>query len=42
LDKQTVVREQVNIGKRAVEEVEDLEGSVRHEELDVKDETKAR
>lgn len=42
LDKQTVVREQVNVGKRAVEEVEDLEGSVRHEELDVKDETKAR
>jgi uncharacterized protein (TIGR02271 family) len=42
LDKQTVVREQVNVGKRAVEEVENLEGSVRHEELDVKDETKAR
>jgi uncharacterized protein (TIGR02271 family) len=42
LDKQTVVREQVNVGKRAVEEVENMEGSVRHEELDVKDETKAR
>jgi len=41
LDKQTVVREQVNVGKRAVESVENLEGSVRREELDVKDETKA-
>jgi uncharacterized protein (TIGR02271 family) len=42
LDKQTVVREQVNVGKRAVEDVEHLKDSVRHEELDVKDETKAR
>jgi len=42
LDKQTVVREQVNVGKRAVENVENLEGTVRREELDVKDETKTR
>jgi uncharacterized protein (TIGR02271 family) len=39
LDKQTVVREQVNVGKRSVEEVENLEESVRREELDVADST---
>ncbi len=41
LDKQTVVREQVNVGKRAVENVENLEGTVRREELDVNDTTTA-
>lgn len=39
LDKQTVVREQVNVGKRNVENVENLEGTVRREELDVNDTT---
>jgi uncharacterized protein (TIGR02271 family) len=39
LDKQTVVREQVNVGKRAVEEVENLQDSVRREELNVADST---
>jgi uncharacterized protein (TIGR02271 family) len=39
LDKQTVVREQVNVGKRAVEGVENLEDTVRREELDVADST---
>jgi uncharacterized protein (TIGR02271 family) len=39
LDKQTVVREQVNVGKRNVEGVENLQDSVRREELDVADST---
>ncbi len=39
LDKQTVVREEVAIGKRAVESVQDVAGSVRHEELNVEEGT---
>ncbi len=39
LDKQTVVREQVAVGKRAVEEVRNLDSDVQHEELRVEDET---
>lgn len=41
LDKSTVVREEVAVGKRAVEDVESLEGSTRREELIVEDETKS-
>ena len=41
LDKSTVVREEVSVGKRAVEGVESLEGSTRREELVVEDETKS-
>jgi len=40
LDKQTVVREQVAVGKRAVEEVRNLDSDVQHEELRVEDETR--
>lgn len=39
LDKQTVVREEVSVGKRSVENVQEVAGSVRHEELQVEDET---
>ena len=39
VDKQTVVREQVAVGKRAVEEVRNLDSDVQHEELRVEDET---
>ena len=39
LGKQTVVREQVAVGKRAVEEVRNLDSDVQHEELRVEDET---
>lgn len=39
LEKQTVVREQVNVGKRNVEGVENLQDSVRREELNVADST---
>lgn len=35
LDKHTVVREEVAIGKRTIENVQEVGGSVRHEELDV-------
>ena len=35
LEKQTVVREEVLVGKRQVEDVQEVAGSVRHEELDV-------
>lgn len=38
LDKHTVVREEIAIGKRAIENVQEVGGSVRHEELSV-DET---
>lgn len=38
-DKQTVVNEEISVGKRAVEEVQQVGGSVRHEELRVNDET---
>ena len=40
LDKQTVVREQVAVGKRAVEEVRNLDSDVQHEELRVEDTTR--
>ncbi len=39
LDKQTVVREEVSVGKRAIDEVQEVGGNVRHEELQVEDET---
>ncbi len=35
LEKQTVVREEVMVGKRQIEDVQEVAGSVRHEELDV-------
>ncbi len=38
-DKQTVVREEVSVGKRAIENVEQVGGDVRHEELEVDDQT---
>lgn len=40
IDKGTVVREEVAVGKRPVGEVRDLAGEVRHEELVVDDQTK--
>jgi uncharacterized protein (TIGR02271 family) len=40
VDKATVVREKVSVGKREVENVRDLTSDVRHEELVVEDETK--
>ncbi len=40
LDKQTVVREEVAVGKRAVEGTRTVGGDVRHEELVVDDKTK--
>lgn len=40
LDKSTVVREEVAVGKKPVSEVRDLSGEVRREELVVDDETK--
>lgn len=40
LDKHTVVREEIAIGKRHIEDVQEVAGSVRHEELNV-DETVA-
>lgn len=39
IDKSTVVREEVSVGKRPVEEVRDLTGQVRREELVVEDPT---
>jgi len=41
LDKATVVREEVSVGKRPVEEVRDVSGEVRREELVVDDTTRA-
>ncbi len=41
LDKQTVVREEVAVGKRQIESVQEVGGSVRREELDVEDSTVA-
>ncbi len=38
-DKQTFVREEVSVGKRAVESVEEVGGSVQHEELQVENDT---
>ena len=40
LDKSTVVREEVSVGKRSVEDVESLSGETRREELLIDDETK--
>ncbi len=40
VDKSTVVREEVAVGKKSVEQVRDLSGDVRHEELIVDDETR--
>jgi uncharacterized protein (TIGR02271 family) len=40
VDKQTVVREQVAVGKRAVEQVRNVGGEVRREELVVDDQSK--
>lgn len=40
IDKSTVVREEVAVGKRPVQEVRDLAGEVRHEELVVDDATR--
>jgi uncharacterized protein (TIGR02271 family) len=42
LDKSTVVREQVSVGKRSIENVKNLTGDVQHEELVVEDETKSK
>ncbi len=39
IDKQTVVREEVSVGKREIENVQEVGGAVRHEELRVEDET---
>ncbi len=39
LDKQTVVREEMSVGKRAIDEVQEVDGNVRHEELRVEDES---
>ena len=39
VDTQTVVREEIAVGKRAVEDVQEVGGAVRHEELDVEDTT---
>jgi len=39
IDKSTVVREEVSVAKKQVEEVRDLSGQIRHEELVVEDET---
>ena len=38
-EKQTLVREEVAIGKRAIEGVQEVGGSIRHEELEVEDGT---
>jgi uncharacterized protein (TIGR02271 family) len=40
VDKSTVVREEVAVGKKPVEEVRDLSSEVRHEELIVDDQTR--
>lgn len=42
LGKSTVVREEVSVGKKPVEQVRDLNSEVRHEELVVEDESKKR
>ncbi len=38
LDKETVVREEVSVGKRAIDDVQQVGGSIRHEELEVDEE----
>ena len=40
VDKQAFVREQINVGKRAVTDTESFDESVRHEELKIDDATK--
>ena len=40
LDKSTYVREEVSVGKKKIEEVRDLSGEVKHENLIVEDTTK--
>jgi uncharacterized protein (TIGR02271 family) len=42
IDKRTVVREEVSVGKKPVSEVRDLSGDVRREELVVDDQTRTR
>jgi uncharacterized protein (TIGR02271 family) len=42
LDKDTVVREEIAVGKKPVREVRDLSSDVRREELEVDDETASR
>lgn len=42
IDKSTVVREEVSVGKKAVEDVRDVSGEVRHEELVVDDDVTRR
>lgn len=42
LGKSAVVREEVKVGKKPVEEIRDLNSDVRHEELVVEDETKRK
>ncbi len=39
LDKHTVVREEIAVGKRSIENVQEVGGSVRHEELAIEDTT---
>jgi uncharacterized protein (TIGR02271 family) len=39
-DTQTVVREEIAVGKRTVEDVQEVGGSVRHEEVEINDSTK--
>ncbi len=41
-DKQTVVREEIAVGKRSIEGIQQVGDSVRHEELEVEDSTTAR
>ena len=41
VDKSTFVREEVSVGKRAVESTQNLQDQVRHEELVVEDDTKS-
>ena len=42
VDKQTVVREQVAIGKRTIEGVQDVSSDVQHEELRIEDPTETK
>lgn len=42
VDKGTVVREEVAVGKKPVQDVRDLSGEVRREELVVDDQTRKR
>lgn len=42
VDKSTVVREEVSVGKKAINETRNLSGEIRHEELVVDDQSKQR